>query len=356
MALTNPLAPLGLSLHICKNSQHPSHKLARVFTAHRDRYSALGLEGDLNLYLPGKLQFSDQSVTVGDWCLIGPSFEDETGNKAAIVEGVLPRATTIERAIGGRMQLIAANVDVAFIVTSANHDLNLNRLQRYLLLARNSGVTPVVVLSKVDLLSPVELEEMMAKMAKTCAGVEVLTTTKDRPETLAPILKRLADDHRTGIFLGSSGVGKSTLVNGLMAKELQDTGGIREDDSRGRHTTSHRQLFLLESGGLIIDSPGLRELSVAADVSDLDETFGALTEVMSGCQFRNCRHEGEPGCAVHAAIADGDLDQRELENFRKLEREAEYHRRRSDKAEMANSKKRWKQINKDNRKRKKLSV
>lgn len=340
MTIENSLAHLGLAAYV--PSSVPADRIARVFAAHRDRFSAVGLHGEVNLYLPGKLQFADESLTVGDWCLIGAPFEDETGKAAAIVDGVLPRATCIERAIGGRDQLIAANVDVAFIVTSANHDINVNRLQRYLLLARNSGLEPVIVVSKIDLAA--EPDALLARLRENFEGIELLATAMDDPASIAPLRDKLAAGHRTGIFLGSSGVGKSTLVNQLMASEVQATGGIREDDSRGRHTTSHRQLFLLPSGGLIIDSPGLRELSVAADDGALAETFAELKALMSQCSYRNCRCEGEPGCAVQAAIDDGSLDERELANYRKLEREAEYHQRRTDKAQMANAKKRWKKV------------
>lgn len=351
MMLAHSLAKMGLCAHITNPATIPADKVARVFTAHRDRFLAQGLHGEIVLYLPGKLQFADASLTVGDWCLIGEPFPDESGKTGAIVEGVLPRATTIERAIGGRMQLIAANVDLAFIVTSANHDLNINRLQRYLLLARSSGVTPIIVLSKADLAD--DPEQLIAKIAQHCPDVEILATAKDDAGSIEPLKERLAADNSTGIFLGSSGVGKSTLVNQLMADEVQDTGGIREDDSRGRHTTSHRELFTLPSGGLIIDCPGLRELSVAADGEDIDQTFATLKNHMARCKFRNCSHQGEPGCAVDEGIAAGTLEQRELDNFKKLEREAAFHRRRNDKAEMANSKKRWKAVNVANRKRKK---
>lgn len=351
--INTPLAQLGFKPKVDKSADPlPVDRVARVFTAHRDRFAAHGLSGEITLYLPGKLQFAEQSLTVGDWCLIGPTFEDESGKNGAIVEGVLPRGTVIERAIGGRMQLIAANVDTAFIVTSANHDFNLSRLERYILLAESSGIEAVIVLSKVDLAE--DAPALIAALTRQFPDIAIIPTRMDDAASLSPLQERLAAGHKTGIFLGSSGVGKSTLVNGLMAKEVQATGGIRADDSRGRHTTSHRELFKLSCGGLIIDSPGLRELSVAAGSGDLEETFSQLTQLMGRCQYRNCRHEDEPGCAVQAAIASGELSARELTNFRKLEREATYHQLRADKAQMANAKKRWKKVSVTMRKRKKV--
>lgn len=351
MTIATPLAFLGYCART-SDTTVPAERIARVFTAHRDRFAAHGLGGEIILYLPGKMQFAEQSLTVGDFCLIGPTFEDESGKRGAIVEGVLPRATVIERAIGGRMQLIAANVDVAFIVTSANHDFNLSRLERYVLLAEASGIEAVIVLSKTDLAT--DTEGLLATLRQQFAGREVIATRMDDAASLLPVKERLAVGHKTGIFLGSSGVGKSTLVNGLMAEDVQATGGIREDDSRGRHTTSHRELFRLEGGGLIIDSPGLRELSVAAASEDIEDTFGQITALAAQCQFRNCQHQDEPGCAVLAAIAAGELSERELSNYRKLEREAVYHQLRADKAKMANAKKRWKKVSVSLRKRNKI--
>lgn len=351
MTIIPPLAHLGFKA-LEPDHTIPAERIARVFTAHRDRFAAHGLCGEITLYLPGKLQFAEQSLTVGDFCLIGPTFEDESGKTAAIVDGVLPRSTVIERAIGGRMQLIAANVDVAFIVTSANDDFNVNRLQRYLLLAEASGIAAIIVLSKVDLAAAAD--ELLATLRQQFAGTEIIATRSDEDASLDPIRERLAAGHKTGIFLGSSGVGKSTLVNGLMAADVQATSGIREDDSRGRHTTSHRELFQLADGGLIIDSPGLRELSVAAATDDLEQTFSELAALMAQCQFRDCQHQGEPGCAVQQAIASGELSERELGNFRKLEREATYHQLRADKGKMANAKKRWKKVSVTLRKRNKV--
>ena len=214
-------------------------------------------------------------------------------------------------------QVLAANVDVAFLVTSLNAEFNLRRLERYVAVAWESGALPVVVLSKADLADDVEGRQVAAQAS--APGVEVVVASAVTGLGLDDLRRHLAPG-RTVVFLGSSGVGKSSLVNALAGAPLLETAAIREDDARGRHTTTRRQLIQL-SDGLVIDTPGLRELALL-DGDGLADAFGEIEAIALGCRFRDCRHQSEPGCAIRGALAAGSLDADRLGAFRKLEREA----------------------------------
>ena len=262
--------------------------------------------------------------SVGDWVAATPG---ESGG-AATIHGLMPRRSAIVRrapsdhATGA--QVLAANVDVVFIVSSLNAEMNLRRLERYLAVAWESGGLPVVVLSKADLDDDVAGHRVAAE--SVAPGVDVIVVSAVTQEGLEDVRAHLAPG-RTVAFIGSSGVGKSTLVNALAGRELLTTAGIREDDARGRHTTTRRQLVAL-ADGLVIDTPGMRELGLL-DGDGLATAFEDLERAAGACRFRDCRHETEPGCAVRAALAGGDLDPARFRAYRKLEREA--HR-----AELAN--------------------
>ena len=249
---------------------------------------------------------------VGDWVAL---------SDGAVVQAVLPRSSAIVRRAPADharpTQVLAANVDVAFLVTSLNRDFNLRRIERYLAVAWDSGARPVVVLSKADLAD--DVEGMRLATEAVAPGTEVVAASAVTGEGLGEIRSHLGAG-RTVVFLGSSGVGKSSLVNALAGQALLATGDIREDDARGRHTTTRRQLVRL-GDALVIDTPGLRELGLA-DTDGLGEAFEDVEMVAADCRFSDCRHEGEPGCAVRAALADGRLARDRLEAFRTLEREA----------------------------------
>jgi ribosome biogenesis GTPase len=261
---------------------------------------------------------------VGDWVAASTG----TGGGTATIHGLLPRTSAIVRRAptdhSGGSQTIAANVDVVFIVTSLNGELNLRRLERYLAVAWESGAVPVIILSKSDLDDDVAGHHVAA--ASVAPGVEIIVASAVTGDGIEAVRAHLAPG-RTVAFIGSSGVGKSTLVNTLAGEELLTVAGIREDDARGRHTTTRRQLVPLAEG-LVIDTPGMREMALF-DGDGLASAFDDVERAAAGCRFRDCRHQSEPGCAVRSALASGELDQDRFQAFRKLEREA--HR-----AELAN--------------------
>jgi ribosome biogenesis GTPase / thiamine phosphate phosphatase len=295
---------------------------ARVVVEERGAVRVATPEGEAVATLAGRLRHDadlDPDVllpAVGDWVAIAGLLAD-----GPVVQRVLPRASAIvRRAPGDRgrpTQVLAANVDVAFVVMSANADFNLRRLERYVAVAWESGALPVVLLSKADLDPDVSGRRLAAEAV--APGVEVHAVSALTGAGLERVRQHLGFG-RTVVFLGSSGVGKSSLVNALAGAPVLATAAIREDDARGRHTTTRRQLVNLGEG-LVIDTPGLRELGLA-DGDGLAEAFDDLEIVAQGCRFGDCRHAGEPGCAVGVAIAEGRLDPARLEAFRKLEREA----------------------------------
>lgn len=321
--------------------------IARIIAVHRSHMRAIREQGELNLYLPGN---TETMPTVGDWVTITPEFEDEQGEPAAIVQKVLDRKSYLARWTPNGKQVMAANVDTVFIVTSANEDFSVNRLQRYLLLCQEGGCTPAIVVSKTDLH---EDPGSMLEDLKKNLGTPVIGTTLTTGEGVNQI-KALMPEGSTSVFVGSSGVGKSSLVNTLLGESVQIVQDIREDDGKGRHTTTSRHLFQVPGHGLIIDTPGLREVQVFGSDEAIGETFPRIAALAEQCRFADCSHGTEPGCAIKKALESGDLEASEWENFTKLQKEAAYVRRKEDKAEMANSKKRWKDINVMMRKKKKF--
>jgi len=254
---------------------------------------------------------------VGDWVAV--HFGADGGT--ATIHALLPRRSAIVRRApvdhGANAQILAANVDIAFIVTSLNAELNLRRIERYLAVVWESGATPVIVLSKADLDDDVPGHRVAVE--SIAPGVEVIAASAISGEGIEAIRAHLGTG-RTVAFIGSSGVGKSTLVNALAGYELLTTSGIREDDARGRHTTTRRQLVALAEG-LVIDTPGIRELALL-DGDGLASTFEDIEQLAAGCRFSDCRHQSEPGCAIRTALASGELDGGRFAAYRKLEREA----------------------------------
>jgi ribosome biogenesis GTPase len=255
--------------------------------------------------------------SVGDWVVATPG----DGGGSATIHGLIPRRSAIVRRApsdhSSGAQVLAANVDVVFIVTSLNAEMNLRRLERYLAVAWESGALPVVILSKADLDDDVAGHRVAAQ--SVAPGVEVIAASAVTGVGIEAVREHLAPG-RTVAFIGSSGVGKSTLVNALAGRELLTTAGIREDDARGRHTTTRRQLVPLAEG-LVIDTPGMRELGLL-DGDGLASAFDDVEQTAARCRFSDCRHQTEPGCAVRAALATGDLDPDRFRAYRKLEREA----------------------------------
>lgn len=265
---------------------------------------------------------------VGDWVAVRPA-----EGKGAI-EGLLPRRTAFVRkapaphARSSRLdeQVLVANVDVAFLVSSLNEEFNPRRIERYLVMTWESGAEPVLVLNKADLCG--DPGGYLARLGPTAAGVPVVLTSAVTGAGMDELAARMAPG-RTVAFLGSSGVGKSSLVNGLIGRRVMATGAIR-DDGRGRHTTTRSDLLVLPSGAILIDTPGLRELAPWAAEAALDQTFADVAELAEGCRFRDCRHDGEPGCAVQSALEGGRLSPERLASYRKLQREQAFLRAQVD--------------------------
>ena len=253
------------------------------------------------------------------------------GGGLATVEAVLPRASVFTRRAAGRdhrEQIVAANVDVVLIVSSLNSEFSARRLERYLTLAWESGAQPVVVLSKADLSA--DPSALLREVESVAVGVPVQLTSARQPETLEA-LHALLQPNRTGALLGSSGVGKSTIINALVGHERQDTGEIRESDDRGRHTTTRRELVLLPGGGVLIDTPGMRELQLTEAGHGLLSAFDDIEALAEQCAFGDCTHGPEPDCAVKAAVAAGRLDPERLEHYHKLARELQHRSSWADK-------------------------
>ncbi len=287
---------------------------ARVTSVHRDRLDVLGEEGELSIRVPAVDGRLSESIAVGDWLLI-----DQT---TARVERRLEPFSCLQRVAAGieaRRQLIASNVDTLFIAVSCNEDFNLSRLERYLAIAHQAAVAPVVVLTKAD-----ECDDLTRRIAdaQAVAPLAAVIAIDARDRASADSLTPWLAVAQTVAFVGSSGVGKSTLINTLLGIERQTTAAIREDDSKGRHTTTARQLVRMPAGAWLIDTPGMRELRIGDAAIGVQATFEDIEQLAAQCKFRDCRHQTETGCAVIAAACEGRLDARRIENYRKLQREA----------------------------------
>lgn len=343
------LLQLGFSdTHWVKERENSQY--SRITSVHRGVYKGFSEQGEITLYLPGKYLHSD--VAVGDFCLLKTVFTDQNNRNAGIIEDILPRKSKISRRSAGtkvQEQILAANIDYAFIVTSANDDFSINRLQRYVILCKNGSVSPVIVMSKTDLSD--NLNTLISEIKDRMEDIPIICTSIAEVEGLQKIKALLIKEGATGVFLGSSGVGKSTLVNRLLQKESQVTKEIREKDSKGQHTTTNRELFFLDGGGMIIDTPGLREVQLIASKEDIHDTFKSLRELEKSCKFSNCSHTTEPGCQVSKGISDGTIESADLKNYDKMLKEIEFNERKMNKELSANTKKKWKTINQNSRKK-----
>lgn len=286
---------------------------ARVVAVQRSGLTLVFEGGRVDIPLSGRWfqRPPEQRPTIGDWVLLN--------RQRNSIERLLERKSLLKRVASGKtgdVQLLAANVDTMFLVSSCNEDFNPARIERYLALALEAGVKPVVVLTKRDQVADPDAFADAVRALKSNLEVE-LVDARD-VATLAGV-RIWCGEGQTVALLGSSGVGKSTLVNTLSGAQVQLTQDIREDDGKGRHTTTHRSLHLLPQGGLVVDNPGMRELSLTEAVEGVQTLFADIDDVADGCRFRNCQHLREPGCAVQAAIAAGELDPRRLDSYRKLQ-------------------------------------
>jgi ribosome biogenesis GTPase len=325
---------------------------ARVTVQRRGSYRLVTEDGEIEGRISGRFAFE---AADGGYPVTGDWVATELKGGVAIITHVLPRATAFTRMAAGTAkdrQVVAANVDTALLAASLNADLNLRRLERYLATAYESGATPVILLTKADACEdPASLIEEVEAIA---FGVPVLAISAATGQGLEALSALLAPG-KTAVLLGSSGVGKSTLVNALAGAELMATREIREDDDHGRHTTTHRELILLPSGALILDTPGMRELALWDAEAGLAQAFANTTAevelLAEGCRFRDCAHDREPGCAVQAAVADGTLDADRWQSFQKLQRELAHAVRKEDPMAAAAERRRWATIQKAGRAR-----
>ena len=317
---------------------------ARVSRDHGSFYAVIGDGGEMQAHLAGRFRHAASSraelPVVGDWVAI----DARPAEQSATIHAVLPRRGRFSRKVAGASteeQVVAANIDTVFLVMGLDHDYNLRRLERYLAAAYDSGATPVIVLNKADLCG--DLPARRSEIDSISIGVTTHVISAIDPGSLTTLSPHLRPG-QTIALLGSSGVGKSTLTNALLGDARQKTQAVRADDSHGRHTTTCRELMVLPCGALLIDTPGLRELAVWDQRDGVAHSFGDVEAFAARCRFRDCRHQGEPGCAVQAALADGQLDPGRFENYLKIQRELAHLHRQQDRLAAQKEKNRWKAI------------
>ena len=299
-------------------------EIARVIAVDKNSYLINSGLQDIPAEITGKLMFTADSPldypTVGDW-VIAQVMDEST---FAIIHDILPRRSVLKRKTAGKkieFQLIAANIDTAFIVQSLDSNYNPRRLERYLVMVQDGNIQPVVLLSKSDLLSPAELEEKKAEIRAIMPQTQIVAFSNMNREGLSD-LEALLGEGQTYCLLGSSGVGKTTLLNSLLDSEAFKTQSVREKDSKGRHTTTRRQLIHLQGGAMVIDTPGMRELGSLSTESGLNEVFDEIVTLAEECRYSDCSHTQEDGCAILDALADGTLAQDRYQNYVKMNKES----------------------------------
>lgn len=310
----------------------------RVVAEHRERYTVMTEKGECEAEITGNMRFTTRDredlPAVGDWVALA-LFDHNFG----LIHRILPRASLIKRqAVGrhGEVQVIAANIDFAFLVQAVDRDFNINRLERYLTICHTSGVSPVIVLTKTDLAEEGKTKEILERLQERIKDIPVVPVSNETRQGIDNLQKHILPG-KTYCLLGSSGVGKSTLLNNLSGKNIMRTDAISSSTNKGRHVTSHRELILLGGGGILIDNPGMREVGIADHAGGLDITFDLIHRFGQRCRYKDCSHVHESGCAVIEAVKNGDIERASYENYLKMQREKEhfettvYEKRKKDK-------------------------
>lgn len=298
---------------------------ARVIAQHRGKYRVRNESREYWAEITGKMMFN--AVSPSDYPIVGDLVvisELEDGH--AIIKEILPRKSLLQRKAVGRdeNQPIAANIDIAFIVQSVDRDFNLNRLERYVTIARTGKIEPVIILNKVDLISEQELRDKIGQVKNRFHDIAVLFSSTIGQPGITSIQSAIKKG-KVYCFIGSSGVGKSSIINKLLGDELLKTKEISASTNKGRHATTHRELFYLENGGMVIDNPGMREVGIAEAGGVIEDVFSDISDFAANCRFDNCTHIHEPGCAVLAALEEGQVSQEQYANYIKLKKEADHY-------------------------------
>lgn len=322
------LDDLGYDIELEKYRQSQNldvFEVGRIISEHKERYVVKTDKREYDGEIIGNLRFTahhrSDFPAVGDWVAIS-----EYDNDKVLIHSVFPRKTIIERqAVGkqGEKQIIATNIDYALIVQAVDRDFNINRIERYLTICNTSNVNPIIVLNKIDLITDNELSILVHKVQERIKKVPIIPISNESQKGLIK-LKESIEKGKTYCLLGSSGVGKSTLLNNLSGRELMKTNTISTSTNKGRHVTSHRELIILENGGILIDNPGMREVGIADSKEGLEITFNEIIELSKDCKFKDCTHTTEVGCAVLKALENCVIDKSSYENFLKMEREKEH--------------------------------
>jgi len=299
-----------------------SFEIGRVIAEHKERYMIRTNKGEFDAEITGNLRFTakgrEDFPAVGDWVALTIYDSD-----FALIHRILPRFSMIKRqAVGqfGEIQVIATNIDYAFVIQAVDRDFNINRLERYLTICHSSKISPIIVLSKIDLISGHKLSELLEKIKERIMNVPVIALSNESQYGYEAI-RKFIEKGKTYCMLGSSGVGKSTLSNNLSGRSVMKTDSISRSTNKGQHVTSHRELIILESGGMLIDNPGMREVGIADPTSGLEITFDRIVSLSKNCKFNDCTHTSEVGCSVLKAVENGDIDRDAYDNFMKMEKE-----------------------------------